>query len=340
MGLNLLEADTEEEREFVALEAMNIMIKLFGPEIFGPRIQDYFRNGVLTLMSHPEGGAITDVLNLFVNEEFQKERIKYITNPIVKSWWENTYNAMGQREKQEMIPYFAAKFGQFITNSTMRNIIGQSKSAFRIDDVMQEGKLLFLNLSKGVLGDINTQLLGMIIVSKIQVAALRRQRLAKEDRKEFFLYIDEFQNFVTDSIESILSEARKYRLGLVLGHQYIDQLTKQDLGGKTDLKGAVFGNVGNMIALKIGAPDAEALEKEFGPYFSQQDLVSQDALNAACKISVDNQSSKPFSLQCIKSWLEKGDKEAVQAYIELSRLKYGRDREFVDREIFYRIGVR
>ena len=183
---------------------------MFGNEVFGPRIQDYFRNGCLTLMEdEEEGGAITDLVKLFTDEEWQKYKVTKVKNPIVRSFWEKQMAMTGQREKQEMIPYFAAKFGQFYTNTLMRNIVGQTKSAFDIADVMNNGKILLANLSKGLVGDINAQLLGMIFVSKMQVAAMRRQREEAGKRKDFFLYIDEFQNFVTESIESILSEARK-----------------------------------------------------------------------------------------------------------------------------------
>ena len=208
----------------VALDAMNIMIKLFDEEIFGPRIQDYFRNGCLTLMDDPEGGALTDIVRLFTDDDYQKYKTAKVKNPIVKSFWIHQMAKTGAREKQEMIPYFAAKFGAFVTNTMMRNIIGKAKSAFDFYKVMQEGKILLMNLAKGETGEINSKLLGMIIVSKLQMVALKRQKLEKSERKDFFLYIDEFQNYVTESIEVILSEARKYRLGLNMAHQYLAQL--------------------------------------------------------------------------------------------------------------------
>lgn len=342
MGLNMLEAKTDEERELVTLDAMNMMIKLFGPEIFGPRIQDYFRNGVLTLMYDPEGGALTDIVQLFTNEDFQQKKRKHITNPIIKTWWDHTFDQMADREKKEMIPYFAAKFGQFITNSTMRNIIGQVNSSFDIADAMQNDKILMMKLSKGLIGDINAQLLGMIIVSKIQVAAMRRQLIPKSERRDFFLYIDEFQNFVTDSIESILSEARKYRLGLVLAHQYIDQLEKKDLGGEVKLKGAIFGNVGSVLSFKTGELDAEFMSKVFAPVFSEQDIANMDKFKAGMKLSIDEQPSRPFSINVQKPWEMEGfeaDYEAAEAITQLSRLVYGRQKEFIDREVRYRIGA-
>jgi hypothetical protein len=256
----------------------------------------------------------------------------------VRSFWENQMAKTGAREKAEMIPYFAAKFGQFVTNTMMRNIIGQTRSAFDFGKVMQERKILLMNLSKGETGEINSKLLGLIIVSKIQMAALRRQRIPKEQRQDFFLYIDEFQNYITDSIESILSEARKYRLGLIIAHQYIKQL-EGDREGNTKIRDAVFGNVGTMMAYKVGAQDAEYLSKEMAPVFSDQDLINVDKFKAVMKLSIDTQPSRPFSIVPANPYTETGDKEAAEAYVQLARLKFGRDREFVDREILRRVGA-
>ena len=337
--LNLLEAHSDEEKELVAMDALNIMIKLFWSEIFGPRIQDYFRNAVLTLMDYPQGWAITDVVRLFTDPEFQKDRIRHVKNPIVKNWWENTYASMWDREKAEIIPYFAAKFGQFTTNKMMRNIIGQVKSSFDILDIMQNKKILLVNLSKWRLGDINSKLLGMILVSKIQMAAMRRDRIAKEDRSDFFLYIDEFQNYVTDSIESILSEARKYRLSLNIAHQYLWQLEQSDALTKSslNLKQAIFWNVWTIMSYKIWPEDWEFMAKYFAPTFSDQDLVNMDKFKATMKLSVDNQPTIPFSVIPVNPYLEKGDDKLAKAYTELSRLKYWRDKAFVSKEVEYRI---
>jgi hypothetical protein len=344
MGLNLLEGKSPEERDLIALDAMNMMVKMYGEEVFGPRIQDYFRNGCLTLMEdEEEGGAITDLVRLFTDDEWNKYKLTKVKNPIVRSFWENQMAKTGQREKQEMIPYFAAKFGQFVTNTLMRNIVGQTKSSFDIGDCMNSGKIILMNLSKGLIGDINSTLLGMIVVNKIQVAAMRRQRESVEKRKDFFLYIDEFQNFVTPSIESILSEARKYRLGLILAHQYIDQLEKESkLSGAVSLKGAIFGNVGTMMMYKIGPQDAEVAAKEMAPTFSEQDLVNMDAFKGSMKLCINGQPSRPFTLEVPRPWLDKTyvkDEQAGEAYKQLSRLKYGRARDFVSREILRRIGM-
>ena len=198
-----------------------------------------------------------------------------------------------------------------------------------------------MNLSKGTVGEINSKLLGLIIVQKIQMAALRREKIPKEQRKDFFLYIDEFQNYVTDSIESILSEARKYRLGLNVAHQYLGQLDES--GGRSgkgvNLKDAIFGNVGTMMCYKIGAQDSEHMAKEMAPVFSEQDLINIDKYKAVMKLSIDTQPSRPFSIIPINAYTSDGDKEAAEAFKQLSRLKYGRDRDYVDREILRRIGA-
>lgn len=341
MGLNLLEAKDQEEREFVAQDANKMMLKLFWSEVFGPRIQDYFLNGVHTLMEYPAGGALTDIVRLFTDDNFQMERRRTLQNKIVKSWWDYTYAAMGDREKKEMIPYFQAKFSGFITNELLRNIIGQTKSSFNVEDIMNTGKILLINLSKGILGDLNSKLLGMIFVTKIQGAAMARQKMEKDKRRDFFFYIDEFQNFVTDSIESILSEARKYRLSLNVAHQYLSQLEQSDALTKSsvNLKNAIFGNVGSMMSYKVGAEDAEKLEKEFAPNFSGGDLVNMDKHKWVMRLMIDGQVSRAFSLLPVNIGLEKWDPKLMRAYMELSRLKYGREKEFVNREILFRIGA-
>ena len=340
IGLNLLEA-LPEERDMIAQDANNMMIKLFGSEIFGPRIQDYFLNAVLTLMEYPQWWAITDIIRLFTDDDFQRDHVRNVKNPIVKAWWEKTFASMGQREKQEIIPFIAAKFTGFITNQTMRNIIGQTKSSFNIAQAMQEGKILFLNLSKWMVWDLNSKLLGMIIVSKIQSAAMQRQRMEKSERRDFYLYIDEFQNYVTPSIESILSEARKYRLGLVLAHQYLGQLEQSDALTKSslDLKKAIFGNVGSVMSYKVWPEDGEFLAKYFQPSFSDADLINMDKFKWVMKLAIDNQPSTPFSIIPTNPYLVSWDEKIAKALVELSRLKYGRDKAFVSKEIEYRIWV-
>lgn len=249
---------------------------------------------------------------------------------------------MGEREKGEMIPYFQAKFGPFTTNGLIRNIIGQPKSSFDVAEAMQQGKIVLVNLSKGLLGDFNSQLLGRMMVTQVKVAALRRAGMAEHDRKPFFLYVDEMQNYVSKSIESVLSEARKYKLGMIMAHQYIDQLKQGNLAGESDLSKAIFGNVGNMLSYRVGPNDAEFLEKQYAPVFSQQDLMNLDQFKCVFKMEVDGQSIAPFSMNCIKFFQEYqtlNTPEKVAIMKQISALKWGRKRELVEKEIYYRVGV-
>jgi hypothetical protein len=345
MGLNILEAYTKEQKEFMSQEALAIFIKMFGEEIMGPRLQHYFRNGCLTLMDDPEEGAtLIDLPRLFTDDSWQRYKVTKVKNPIVKAFWEKEMASTGAREKQEMIPYFSAKFGPFVTNAQIRNIIGQTKSGFDFRKVMDEGKILLCNLSKGKLGDLNAQLLGMIMVSKLQMSAMSRVDTDEKERRDFYMYVDEFQNFVTDSFASILSEARKYRLDLIIAHQYISQITKMSGGGKgthedTTIRDAVFGNVGSMMCFKIGAQDAEYMAKEFAPVFSEQDLINIANYQAYLKLNIDNATSRAFSMTTIYD-PSKGDVEAAEAFRQLSRLKFAREKDFVEREIFRRVGAK
>ncbi len=345
MGLNILEAYDTEQKEFMAQEALSIFIKLFGEEIMGPRLQHYFRNGCLTLMDDDEEGAtLIDLPRLFTDDSWQRYKVNKVKNPVVKAFWEKEMAATGAREKQEMIPYFSAKFGPFITNAQIRNIIGQTKSGFDFRKVMDEKKILLCNLSKGKLGDLNAQLLGMIMVSKLQMAAMSRVDIKEEEREDFYLYVDEFQNFVTESFASILSEARKFRLDLIMAHQYISQITKMSGGGKgthedNTIRDAVFGNVGSMMCFKIGAQDAEYMAKEFSPVFSEQDLINIANYQAYIKLNIDNSTSRGFSMSTVYD-PSKGDEEAAEAFRQLSRLKFAREKDFVEREIYRRVGTK
>jgi hypothetical protein len=342
MGLNLLEASNDEEKDRASLDAMEIFLKLFGPEIFGPRIQHYFRNGCLTLMDDEEEGAtLIDVPRLFVDDEFQRYKVSKCRNPVVRSFWEHEMVKTGAREKEEMIPYFSAKFGPFVTNTTMRNIIGQPKSAFNIREIMDSGKVLLVNLSKGKIGDINAQLLGLIFVNKVNMAALSRANIPESERRDFYLYVDEFQNFTTDAFATILSEARKYHLALILAHQYIGQLVTKTSAYEqqnTKLRDAVFGNVGTILSFKIGAEDAEYMAKEFAPVLSEQDVINIANFKCYIKLNINNTPSRPFSMETIWDTTGKSPKMA-QLIKEYSRMKYGRKKVFVDQEIADRIGL-
>lgn len=340
MGLNMLEAKTPEQRDMASSQATEIFIKLFGDEIFGPRIQHYFRNACLTLMEDEEEGAtLIDVPRIFVDDDFMKYKVTKVKNPVVRSFWEHEYASTGERERQEMIPYFSAKFGPFITNTIMRNTIGQTRSAFDFRKVMDEGKILLIKLSKGAIGDLNTQLLGLVIVARLQMAAMSRVDIPEEQRRDFFLYVDEFQSFATDSFCSILSEARKYHLALVMAHQYINQLVATKFGvTSTQIRDAVFGNVGTMMSFKIGAEDAEYMAKEYAPLLTEQDVIGIENYKAYVKLNIRQTTSRPFSLETI--WDETNKSERIAKILkEYSRMKYGRKRQFVDQEIEARIGI-
>lgn len=336
MGLNILEVKTPEEQDLASSQATEIFIKLFGDEVFGPRIQHYFRNACLTLMEDEEEGAtLIDVPRIFVDNDFMKYKVAKVRNPVVRSFWEHEYAHTGERERQEMIPYFSSKFGPFITNSIMRNTIGQTKSAFNFREVMDNQKILLINLSKGKIGDLNTQLLGLIVVARIQMAAMGRADMPEDQRKDFYLYVDEFQNFATDSFCSILSEARKYRLALIMAHQYIKQLEKKQ---DTSVRDAVFGNVGTMMSFKVGADDAEYMAKEYAPVLTESDVLGIANYKAYIKLNINNTTSRAFSLETI--WDESKKNKKVAAIVkEYSRMKYGRKRDFVDQEIAARIGI-
>lgn len=347
MGLNMLDIIATDpnlrtiEKDRAALDATSIFIKMYGDEIFGPRIQHYFRNGCLTLMDdEEEWGTLIDVPRLFVDEAFMRYKTSKIKNVMVKAFWDHEYANTGDREKQEMIPFFSAKFGPFITNRTMRNIIGQTKSAFNLRNVMDEQKVLMVNLSKGKIGDINAQLLGLIMVSKINMAAMSRADMAESDRKEFFLYVDEFQNFATETFGEILSEARKYRLALIMAHQFIAQIggSGAKKWDKPSIKDAVFGNAGTIMSFKVGAEDAEYLEKEYAPLLSQQDIIGIANFTTYCKLNIDNATTRPFDMKTLWDNTYKND-EVSKIIKEYSRKMYGRKKEYVDMEIEARMWV-
>ncbi|MDD3793341.1 MAG: type IV secretory system conjugative DNA transfer family protein [Candidatus Gracilibacteria bacterium] len=347
MGLNMLEilsTDPEirkREMDRAALDATEIFIKIFGDEIFGPRIQHYFRNGCLTLMEDVEdGGTLIDVPRLFVDDAFMKYKVSKVKNPVVKSFWDHEYANTGEREKQEMIPYFSSKFGPFITNTTIRNIIGQPKSAFNIREIMDNQKILLVNLSKGKIGALNAQLLGLIFVSKVNMAAMSRADMPESERKDFYMYVDEFQNFATETFGEILSEARKYHLALIMAHQFIAQIggNSGQKGDKPSIKDAVFGNAGTIMSFKVGAEDAEYMEKEYAPLLSQQDIIGIANFTAYCKLNIDNATTRPFDLKTIWDNNYKNI-EVANIIKEYSRKKYGRKKKYVDMEIEARLGI-
>jgi len=341
IAFNPLHADNDDEMDVVTNDLIEMFVSMYGHEIFWPRIQDYFRNACFLLMEQPEGGTLVDIMRLFTDPAFAETKIRNLKNPVIASRWNKTYRAMGDREKAEIIPFIQAKFAPFTTGVYIRNIIGQLDSSFNFYDAMNQNKIIICNLSKWLAGEINSQLIGRMVAMQIKISALKRAAMTESDRKPFFLYVDEFQNYVSKSFESILSEARKYRLWLAVAHQYIDQLREAGLGGEVDLSKTIFGNVGTIFALKVGAPDAEFLENEFSPEFSKQDLVSMDQFMGIMKMSINSQQSKPFTFKPLNPYeippINTPEKLAIIK--QISALKRGVKRELVDKEIFYRIGV-
>lgn len=337
LGMNLLEYDERypEQKTFVVNEMIKIFDKLYDLKATGgPIFEQYMRNAMLLIMDDPASGStLMEISKILSDEQFRAYKLSKCRNQVVVDFWrKEAEKAGGEAALANMVPYITSKLNQFISNDVMRPIIGQQKSAFQFRDLMDNRKILLVKLSKGKIGDINANLLGMVIVGKILMAALSRTDMPKEERKDFYLYIDEFQNFTTDSIAIILSEARKYLLNLIIAHQYIGQLVKNN---DTTIRDAVFGNVGTIVSFKIGVEDAETLAKEFAPVFNQYDVLNVEQYSSYVKLLVQNQTVRPFSMRGIP--LEKGyGKEVVDAIVELSRLKFGRPREEIEQEILER----
>ncbi len=325
IGLNMLQYDMPEQKDFAVQEMIEIFHKLFPPEIIGPMFEHYMRNALLALMADKDNpGTLVEVPRMFTDDEFMEEKLEKVKDPLVRSFWLKEWKQITGSTKSDMLGYVVSKVGRFIENEMIRNIIGQPYSGFDLAKIMDEGKIFLVNLSKGLTGEVNSALLGLILVSKMQMAAMARARISEEKRKDFYLYIDEFQSFTTNSIATILSEARKYKLNLILAHQYIPQLVPE-------IKNAIFGNVGTIGAYRIGADDAEFLEKQFEPEFSRFDLVNLDNYTLIVKMMINGKTSSPFILEPLKP--KQGNQAIVEPIKKISRLKYGRSKEIVEEEI-------
>ncbi len=337
MGLNLLEYDERypEQKTFVINEMLKIFDKLYDlKSTGGPMFEQYMRNAMILVMDDPASGStLMEIPRVLSDERFRAYKLSKCKTQVVKDFWlKEASKAGGEASLANMVPYITSKLTPFITNDIVRPIIGQQKSAINVREAMDQQKILLLDLSKGKLGDLNAYLIGMVLVGKILMAALSRTDLSAEERKDFYLYIDEFQNFITDSIATILSEARKYGLDLTIAHQYIGQISQK---GDTAIRDAVFGNVGTMIAFRVGPEDADFLGKEFAPVFTPFDLVNVEAYTANAKLLIDNTASRPFNMAMAP--IRKPDTRLTAAIKQLSRLKYGRDREIVEAEIRERL---
>ncbi|HLD70928.1 MAG TPA: type IV secretion system DNA-binding domain-containing protein, partial [Negativicutes bacterium] len=328
MGLNMLEYDTPEQKDFAVQEMISIFYKLFPPEIIGPMFEHYMRNAMLALMADQQNpGTLVEIPKMFTDPAFLQEKLAKVTDPVVRQFWVKEWAATTGSTRSDMLGYVVSKVGRFIENEMMRNIIGQSHSGFDLAKIMNEKKIFLANLSKGQTGEVNSSLLGLILVSKIQMAAMRRATMKDEERVDFYLYIDEFQNFTTDSISTILSEARKYKLNLIMAHQFIPQLQEE-------IKNAVMGNVGSMGAFRIGAEDAEFLEKQFEPGFSRFDLVNLDNFTLVAKMMINNKISTPFKMQIYPP--SPGRPDIVPIIKKIAKLKYGKPKALVEADIVKR----
>lgn len=335
MGLNMLEAPNENMRDFAVQEMISIFYMLFPPEMIGPMFEHNMRNFMLTLMADLENpGTLAEIPRMISDDAFQKKWIAKVTDPVVRSFWEDEMAKTSDCHKSEMMGYLVSKVGRFVENEMMRNIIGQSHSAFDFREIMDEGKILLVNLSKGATGEVNANLLGLILVAKLQMAAFTRTDIPEDQRKDFYLYIDEFQNFITPSIATILSEARKYRLNLVLAHQYMGQLVQD---GKTEIRDAVLGNVGSMLVSRVGPEDVEVLGKIFEPTFTPYDLMNTDKFTWNAKLIVNNAQMKPFTLKTVAP--DEPNTELAAKLKEISRLTYGKPKEQVEKDIAERAGI-
>lgn len=329
MGLNMLEYDPNypEQKTFIVNELLSIFDKLYNMSVAGgPMFEQYFRNATLLVMDDPgSGNTLLEIQRVMVDKTFRDLKLSRSKNIVVKSFWKDiAEKAGGEASLKDIVPYIASKFDNFIANEIMRPVIAQQKSAFNIREIMDSQKILLVNLSKGRLGELNSSLIGLIMVGKLLMAALSRIDMTEERRKDYYLYIDEFQNVTTDSISTILSEARKYRLNLTIAHQFIGQL-------KEEIKKAVFGNAGSMVSFRIGTEDAEFLAKQFKPVFSEQDLINIDNFNCYAKLLIGGATTPAFSMKVKRP--EKGSDEVAQTIKEISRAKYGRPREEVEKEI-------
>lgn len=331
MGLNMLEASTEEEKHYVVSSIVGLMYKLYDPNktgIIGPRFEHAIRNAMLTVMYQP-GSTFIEVVRVLTDAKFVQDLLPYVQDPIVRRYWTDQIAQTSDFHKSEVLDYIVSKFGRFVTNKTMRNIIGQSQSAFNMRDVMDNQKILLVNLSKGKIGEENSSFLGLILVPKILIAAMSRQNMPMEQRKDFYLYVDEFQNFATPDFAQILSEARKYRLDLIVANQFIGQMEEE-------VKNAIFGNVGTLASFRVGVTDANYLQHEFQPTFSESDLINIDRFNCYMRSVVNGEPVPPFSLDTTKDMT--AEKAAMNPRVselikELSRIKYGKDVNVIEQVI-------
>lgn len=328
VGFNPLEQVTDEHRHLVSASMMGVFKKIW-IDAWSARMEYILGNTILALLEYP-GATLLGIMRMLGDKNYRNKIVSNLTDPVIKSFWTNEFAKYSQKFETEATAAIQNKVGQFISNPLIRNIIGQSHSSINMRRIMDEGKIFVANLSKGRIGEDNSALLGAMLITKMQLAAMSRVNIPEEERKDYYLYIDEFQNFSTDSFASILSEARKYRLSLILAHQYIAQLTTT--GGSTVVRDAIFGNVGTLITFRIGAEDAEFLEREFAPYLTANDLVSLSKYNIYIKLMIDGLVSQPFSAETMPP-NQRPEESFADVIIENNREKYARARASVSESI-------
>lgn len=331
MGINFLDAQTEEQKDLICSSIIGLMYKLYDPNktgIIGPRFEHAIRNAMLTVMTEP-GNTFVEVVRVLTDASFVQELLPKIQDPMVRRYWTDQIAQTSDFHKSEVLDYIVSKFGRFVTNRMVRNIIGQSQSAFNFRTAMDEGKIVFISLAKGKIGEDNASFLGLILVPRILAAAMSRQDVPQDQRRDFYLYVDEFQNFATPDFGQILSEARKYRLNLIVANQFIGQIEE-------DVKNAIFGNAGTIMSFRVGVSDANYLQHEFQPVFNEADLINVERFHCYIKTLIGGEPTNPFSLDMTRD-LEAEKKmenpRVAELIKELSRLKYGRPAELVEAEI-------
>ncbi len=313
--INLFEGENVAHRELIASGIISVFKKLYGYS-WGPRLEYILRNCLLTLLKS-EQAKLSDVLDLLTNEKFREQVVSKLDDPILKNFWVNEYNKMSDRQRQEQIASILNKVGQFVSSPLVRNVVNTTQSSFSIEKLMNEGKILLINLSQGRLGEDNATLLGAMMITKIQLAAMARVNTDEAERRDFYLYVDEFQNFATDAFVKILSEARKYRLNLILANQYIDQIPEE-------VRNAIFGNCGNIISFVMGAGDANYFQAEYGGLYTQDDLVNLGKYQIINKISIDNVLSRPFPAYTLR--LASSKNQNREKVIRSSRERYAKQK--------------
>lgn len=323
IGFNILETVDENHKHLVAAGLMGVFKKIW-PDVWSARMEYILLNTIMALLDYP-GATLLGMNRLLADEEYRKRVVSVIQDPLVKSFWVKEFAAFNDRYRQEAVAPVQNKIGQFLSASIIRNVVAQVKSTINMRDIMDNKKIFIVNLSKGLIGEENTRLLGAMVITRLQLSAMERVDTPEEERRDFYLYVDEFQNFATESFADILSEARKYRLNLIVAHQYIEQLTEEKV------RAAIFGNVGTILSFRVGASDAEELAKEFAPRFTEEDLVNLTKFDVYLKLMINGSASEPFSAATLPPIAKRtGSKDRV---IKVSRERYSRHRGAIEERV-------